>query len=272
MASSLNGLSVGDPLPENLMDSPARSDSMFYLRQTKTLTLFTLLSRTKERNLNLILILGMNCHCNIHQCQKTWMSSDTVKAMHAHHHHHHHKQIANQPVQFLLTDSRSFQAPSHLDPPPPPPPPAAVTTHHHHQLHREGNGDLTQKEGSHHLQVTYVTLLTWGGLHCWGLCRWGLSRLSLKSHCHCHCHWHALLMSSLWFMRLILSVPCMESLVGCWPWTSKEMMIHEPTDYSFILLSLLHLLWYMFVCFIDQRWGTVHVRSFSVCYLWNLVT
>nr|XP_043621612.1 putative protein TPRXL [Erigeron canadensis] len=32
MASSLNGLSVGDPLPENLMDSPARSDSMFYLR------------------------------------------------------------------------------------------------------------------------------------------------------------------------------------------------------------------------------------------------
>ncbi|KAI3783220.1 hypothetical protein L2E82_13285 [Cichorium intybus] len=32
MASSLNGLSVGDSLPENLMDSPARSDSMFYLR------------------------------------------------------------------------------------------------------------------------------------------------------------------------------------------------------------------------------------------------
>ncbi|GJW43098.1 hypothetical protein Tco_0071897 [Tanacetum coccineum] len=32
MASSLNGLSVGDPLPESLMDSPARSDSMFYLR------------------------------------------------------------------------------------------------------------------------------------------------------------------------------------------------------------------------------------------------
>lgn len=32
MASSLNGLSVGDPLPENLMDSPARSESMFYLR------------------------------------------------------------------------------------------------------------------------------------------------------------------------------------------------------------------------------------------------
>ncbi|KAI3773186.1 hypothetical protein L6452_04390 [Arctium lappa] len=32
MASSLNGLSVVDPLPENLMDSPARSDSMFYLR------------------------------------------------------------------------------------------------------------------------------------------------------------------------------------------------------------------------------------------------
>lgn len=32
MASSLNGLSVVDPLPENLLDSPARSDSMFYLR------------------------------------------------------------------------------------------------------------------------------------------------------------------------------------------------------------------------------------------------
>ncbi|XP_076936532.1 uncharacterized protein LOC143603682 [Bidens hawaiensis] len=32
MASSLNGLSVGDTLTENLMDSPARSDTMFYLR------------------------------------------------------------------------------------------------------------------------------------------------------------------------------------------------------------------------------------------------
>ncbi|GLU07295.1 hypothetical protein SLE2022_242590 [Rubroshorea leprosula] len=32
MASSLNGLTVGDPLPENLMESPARSESMFYLR------------------------------------------------------------------------------------------------------------------------------------------------------------------------------------------------------------------------------------------------
>ncbi|XP_022155255.1 uncharacterized protein LOC111022394 isoform X2 [Momordica charantia] len=32
MASSLNGLTVGDPLPENLMDSPARSESMLYLR------------------------------------------------------------------------------------------------------------------------------------------------------------------------------------------------------------------------------------------------
>ncbi|GLT42616.1 hypothetical protein SLA2020_166070 [Shorea laevis] len=31
MASSLNGLTVGDPLPENLMESPARSESMFYL-------------------------------------------------------------------------------------------------------------------------------------------------------------------------------------------------------------------------------------------------
>lgn len=32
MASSLNGLTVGDPLPENLMESPARSETMFYSR------------------------------------------------------------------------------------------------------------------------------------------------------------------------------------------------------------------------------------------------
>ncbi|KAI3800908.1 hypothetical protein L1987_29008 [Smallanthus sonchifolius] len=32
MASSLNGLSVGDSIPENLMDSPANSDTMFYSR------------------------------------------------------------------------------------------------------------------------------------------------------------------------------------------------------------------------------------------------
>ncbi|KAF8401365.1 hypothetical protein HHK36_012317 [Tetracentron sinense] len=32
MASSLNGLKVGDPLPENLMESPARSESMGYPR------------------------------------------------------------------------------------------------------------------------------------------------------------------------------------------------------------------------------------------------
>ena len=32
MASSLNGLTVGDPLPENLMESPARSEGMFYAR------------------------------------------------------------------------------------------------------------------------------------------------------------------------------------------------------------------------------------------------
>ncbi|KAJ7973036.1 Pollen-specific LRR extensin-like protein [Quillaja saponaria] len=32
MASSLNGLTVGDSLSENLMESPARSESMFYLR------------------------------------------------------------------------------------------------------------------------------------------------------------------------------------------------------------------------------------------------
>lgn len=32
MASSLNGLTVGDPLPDNLMESPARSDNLIYLR------------------------------------------------------------------------------------------------------------------------------------------------------------------------------------------------------------------------------------------------
>lgn len=33
MASSLNGLTVGDPLPDNLMDSPVRSEIMMpYLR------------------------------------------------------------------------------------------------------------------------------------------------------------------------------------------------------------------------------------------------
>ncbi|GAB4830555.1 hypothetical protein Ancab_020320 [Ancistrocladus abbreviatus] len=32
MASSLNGLTVGDPIPESIMDSPARSEGMFYPR------------------------------------------------------------------------------------------------------------------------------------------------------------------------------------------------------------------------------------------------
>ncbi|GAB2221802.1 hypothetical protein Droror1_Dr00012990 [Drosera rotundifolia] len=32
MASSLNGLTVGDAIPDTIMDSPARSESMFYLR------------------------------------------------------------------------------------------------------------------------------------------------------------------------------------------------------------------------------------------------
>ncbi|OMO82061.1 hypothetical protein COLO4_23260 [Corchorus olitorius] len=32
MASSLNGLTVGDPLPDNLMESPARSEGMFFSR------------------------------------------------------------------------------------------------------------------------------------------------------------------------------------------------------------------------------------------------
>ncbi|KAM6552017.1 hypothetical protein CsatB_001825 [Cannabis sativa] len=32
MASSLNGLTVGDPLPENLMESPARSEGNVYVR------------------------------------------------------------------------------------------------------------------------------------------------------------------------------------------------------------------------------------------------
>ncbi|KAK6941056.1 hypothetical protein RJ641_030587 [Dillenia turbinata] len=37
MASSLNGLTVGDPLPDNLMDSPARSETMFYPRDEMSL-------------------------------------------------------------------------------------------------------------------------------------------------------------------------------------------------------------------------------------------
>ncbi|KAK7269631.1 hypothetical protein RIF29_22364 [Crotalaria pallida] len=37
MASSLNGLTVGDSLPDNLMDSPARSESMFSLRDDMSL-------------------------------------------------------------------------------------------------------------------------------------------------------------------------------------------------------------------------------------------
>ncbi|CDP20380.1 unnamed protein product [Coffea canephora] len=37
MASSLNGLTVGDHLPYNIMDSPARSESIFYLRDEMSL-------------------------------------------------------------------------------------------------------------------------------------------------------------------------------------------------------------------------------------------
>ncbi|XP_021768785.1 uncharacterized protein LOC110733073 [Chenopodium quinoa] len=37
MASSLNCLTVGDPIPENLLDSPARSESMFYSRDELSL-------------------------------------------------------------------------------------------------------------------------------------------------------------------------------------------------------------------------------------------
>ncbi|KNA26054.1 hypothetical protein SOVF_001200 isoform A [Spinacia oleracea] len=37
MASSLNCLTVGDPIPDNLLDSPARSDSMFYSRDEMSL-------------------------------------------------------------------------------------------------------------------------------------------------------------------------------------------------------------------------------------------
>ncbi|XP_019427941.1 PREDICTED: cell wall protein RBR3-like [Lupinus angustifolius] len=37
MASSLNGLTVGDSLPDNVMDSPARSESMFSLRDDMSL-------------------------------------------------------------------------------------------------------------------------------------------------------------------------------------------------------------------------------------------
>ncbi|PRQ21678.1 hypothetical protein RchiOBHm_Chr7g0241891 [Rosa chinensis] len=41
MASSLNGLTVGDPLPDNLMESPARSETMFYARQPSAFFLLT---------------------------------------------------------------------------------------------------------------------------------------------------------------------------------------------------------------------------------------
>ncbi|KAA3471430.1 homeobox protein Hox-B3-like [Gossypium australe] len=49
MASSLNGLTVGDSLPENLMESPARSEGMFYTRlvvalKLNQLSIFTNLS------------------------------------------------------------------------------------------------------------------------------------------------------------------------------------------------------------------------------------
>ncbi|KAL3604454.1 hypothetical protein D5086_005313 [Populus alba] len=37
MASSLNGLTVGDPLQDNLMESPARSDTMFFARDEMSL-------------------------------------------------------------------------------------------------------------------------------------------------------------------------------------------------------------------------------------------
>lgn len=39
MASSLNGLTVGDSLPENLMESPARSEGTFYTRLVVALKL-----------------------------------------------------------------------------------------------------------------------------------------------------------------------------------------------------------------------------------------
>ncbi|MCE3215719.1 hypothetical protein HAX54_003287 [Datura stramonium] len=32
MASSLNGLTVGDTLPDNIVDSPSRSENMLYIR------------------------------------------------------------------------------------------------------------------------------------------------------------------------------------------------------------------------------------------------
>ncbi|XWS31797.1 hypothetical protein CRYUN_Cryun23aG0107000 [Craigia yunnanensis] len=47
MASSLNGLTVGDPLPENLMESPARSETMFYPRDEMSWQ-YSLLSEDSE--------------------------------------------------------------------------------------------------------------------------------------------------------------------------------------------------------------------------------
>ncbi|CAN0885433.1 hypothetical protein LINGRAHAP2_LOCUS15118 [Linum grandiflorum] len=48
MASSLNGLTVGDSLPENLMDSPARSESFYYFRDETPLQQYSPMSEDSD--------------------------------------------------------------------------------------------------------------------------------------------------------------------------------------------------------------------------------
>ncbi|KAK4406956.1 hypothetical protein Sango_0276600 [Sesamum angolense] len=98
MASSLNGLTVGDPLSENLMDSPVRSESIPYVRPFFAFNVYELrfvhsylaywLNKSKdtvnqetqacsdhvssnfERSQSIVEIWS------IHQCQKTQMTQD----------------------------------------------------------------------------------------------------------------------------------------------------------------------------------------------------
>ncbi|KAG4981759.1 hypothetical protein AAZX31_10G014800 [Glycine max] len=48
MASSLNGLTVGDSLPDNLMDSPARSESMFSFRDDMSFLQYSPMSEDSD--------------------------------------------------------------------------------------------------------------------------------------------------------------------------------------------------------------------------------
>ncbi|CAN1186774.1 hypothetical protein LINPERPRIM_LOCUS11032 [Linum perenne] len=48
MASSLNGLTVGDSLQDNLMDSPARSESLYYFREEMPLQQYSPMSEDSD--------------------------------------------------------------------------------------------------------------------------------------------------------------------------------------------------------------------------------